>query len=213
MLQRLAIFSLSVACVAADLASIQGVLNSVNFGLGALDTAVLGLGNTTSAQQLSGLGALAGPLLQNATSTIDQSAPLSLQDALSLNTSTAALRQNTNLTIQDFVAKIPYFNSLGMTAVVLQNLQADKNGSVALAQAILSKIPNATGLSVPAGIAGLGDTLNDLSTIFDQGIAAFSEATTIHTGIGVLNNDSSCDCAVICPAGSFATDTSAMRYL
>lgn len=216
MLLRLVTFLLLAACAAADLATIQGVLDAVNAGLRNLDTLVLGLGNGTPPELLTQLGAQAIPLLQNATSVVAQSAPLTLQDALSLNTSTAALRQNTNLTIQDFVAKKPFFDAMGTTATVLQGLQADKIGSVAFAQAILSKIPSTTGqTTIPDGLTGLGNTLNDLSSIFDLGIASFmgaTAATNVQNGTGVLNTDGSCNCAAVCPAGSLVMNGLTRRY-
>lgn len=210
MFPRLGLLSLLVLPAAADLASIQGALDSINAGLRDLDTAVLNL-NEQNQATLVEIGAQAVPKLQSAIQIIQQSAPLSLQDAASLSTATAALRQNSNLTINDFIAKKPLFEAMNTTGLVLQSLVADKAASVALGQALVAKIPDAA--QVPGATDTAMAAVNELATIFDQGIAAFSGqgastsaasgATTVDTGAGTLNADGSCNCAVQCPAGSF----------
>lgn len=206
----LGFLSLLALPAAADLASIQQVLDTINAGLRALDTAVLGV-NEQNQDTLTQLGAAAVPALNSAIQIIQQSGPLSEQDAASLSTATAALRQNSNLTINDFIAKKPFFDSTNTTGQVLMNMQADKAASVALAQALADKVPD-TSQTPGAEDTSVTAAIGELSAIFDRGIAAFSTpgsaalapgATGVDTGVGTLNTDGSCNCAVQCPAGSF----------
>ncbi|KAJ4413365.1 hypothetical protein N0V82_008581 [Gnomoniopsis sp. IMI 355080] len=208
----------------ADLASIQGALDAINAGLLKLDKAVVGLPAT--AQFLTTLGAAAVPVLVNATQIIQQSAPLTLEEAASLATSTAALRQNSNLTITDLLSQRSFFAALNQTSVISQGLVGDKAASVALGDAIFSKIPDAA--QGPAR-----DAITQIFNIYDRGIALFTnlavdpgvppappvtspqnpadftpiflpvpQAPLVESGTGTLNADGSCDCAVQCPAGS-----------
>ncbi|KAK7701680.1 hypothetical protein SLS64_010128 [Diaporthe eres] len=223
-----------------DLASIQSSLDAINVGLQRVDTAILGLATGTGASLLQ-LGQQAVPLLQNASAQIRQSEPLSLEDSLNLATTTQALRQNTNLTINDLIAQKPLLDQAGSTALVAAGLQQQRDASNDLAVALASKVAPDTPNVVPA--------LNELAGIFDRAIAAFSGAdpgaasqlppaptltaapsgdlapVTLPlatpspagvmaqpvTGMGTINADGSCNCAAECPAGSLA-GAMVMRY-
>lgn len=224
-----------------DLASIQSSLDAINVGLQRVDTAILGLASGTGASLLE-LGQQAVPLLQNASAQIRQSEPLSLEDSLNLATTTQALRQNTNLTINDLIAQKPLLDQAGSSPLVAAGLQQQRDASNDLAIALTSKVAPNTPNVVPA--------LNELSGIFDRAIAVFSgadpgaasqlpPAPTLTgaptgdlspialpaptpptagamsqpvTGMGTINPDGSCNCAVECPAGSLG-GAMAMRYI
>lgn len=223
-----------------DLASIQSSLDAINVGLQKVDTAILGLAQGTGASLLE-LGQQAVPLLQNASAQIRQSEPLSLEDSLNLATTTQALRQNTNLTINDLIAQKPLLDQAGSTPLVAAGLQQQRDASNDLAVALASKVAPDTPNVVPA--------LNELAGIFDRAIATFSgadpgaasqlpPAPTLTsaptgdlapislpaptgqaagvmmapvTGMGTINTDGSCNCAAECPAGSLA-GAMVMRY-
>ncbi|KAJ0117484.1 hypothetical protein J7T55_003900 [Diaporthe amygdali] len=223
-----------------DLASIQASLDAINVGLQRVDTAILGIAQGTGASLLQ-LGMQAVPLLQNASAQIRQSEPLSLEDSLNLATTTSALRQNTNLTINDLIAQKPILDQTGSSALVAAGLQQQRDASNDLAVALASKVAPNTPNVVQA--------LNELSGIFDRAIAAFSGANpgaasqlppaptltaspgdlapvTLPapaasaanavsqplTGMGSINPDGSCNCAVECPAGSLG-GSMVMRFV
>ncbi|KAG8162176.1 hypothetical protein KVR01_007941 [Diaporthe batatas] len=224
-----------------DLASIQSSLDALNVGLQRIDTAILGLATGTGASLLE-LGQQAVPLLQNASAQIRQSEPLSLEDSLNLATTTQALRQNTNLTINDLIAQKPLIDAANSTALVAAALQQQRDASSDVAIALTNKIAPNTPDVVPA--------LNELSGIFDRAIAVFSgtdpgaagqlpPAPTLTasptadlspvtlpaptpptagamsapvSGMGTINPDGSCNCAVECPAGSLG-GAMAMRFI
>lgn len=222
-----------------DLASIQSSLDAINVGLQRVDTAILGLASGTGASLMQ-LGQQAVPLLQNASAQIRQSQPLTLEDSLNLATTTMALRQNTNLTINDLIAQKPLLDQAGSSPLVAAGLQQQRDASNDLAVALASKVAPDTPNVVPA--------LNELAGIFDRAISAFSgadpgaasqlpPAPTLTaapsdlapitlplstpapagamaqplTGMGTINTDGSCNCAVECPAGSLA-GAMVMRY-
>lgn len=230
---KLGSFLLLAGSALADLASIQNVLDTINAGLLALDQAVVGLPATQSA--LTTVGAAAVAVLANATQIVDQSAPLTLDEALSLSASTAALRQNSNLTINDFIAQRGFFDSNNLTGLVLQALAEDKVASIALGNSLLSKVSSLS--QIPGGQEMANATVVELNAIYDRGIALFSnqslatgvppapmlssppspatitpvslpvpEPANIESTTGTLNADGSCNCAVQCPAGSFGMD-------
>lgn len=225
MLPRLAFIPLLASCAVADLASMQIALDAINAGLLKLDKSIVGLPATVNF--LATLGAAAVPVLINATQIIEQSAPLTLEEAASLATSTAALRQNTNLTITDLLARRSFFAAINQTAVIVQGMVADKAASVALGDALFSKVPDVA--QAPGRQA-----IQELFTIYDHGIALFTnlsldtgvapapavttppnpddftpiflpvpQGPVVESGNGNLNPDGSCNCAVQCPAGSF----------
>lgn len=239
------LITLGAVCAASpenhkrDLASIQSSLDAINVGLQRVDTAILGLATGTGANLLQ-LGMQAVPLLQNASAQIRQSQPLSLEDSLNLATTTSALRQNTNLTINDLIAQKSLIDQAGSTALVAAGLQQQRDASNDLAVALASKIAPDTPNVVQA--------LNELAGIFDRAIAAFSGADPAAasqlppaptltaapsgdlapvtlpapsgaavavaqpvTGMGTINADGSCSCAAECPAGSLA-GAMVMRY-
>lgn len=223
-----------------DLASIQSSLDAINVGLQRVDTAILGLASGTGASLLQ-LGMQSVPLLQNASAQIRQSQPLSLEDSLNLATTTSALRQNTNLTINDLIAQKPLIDQAGSTGLVAAGLLQQRDASNDLAVALASKVAPDTPNVVPA--------LNELAGIFDRAIAAFNgadpgaasqlpPAPTLSaaptgdlgpvtlpaptaqaggamaqpvTGMGTIGADGSCNCAAECPAGSLA-GAMVMRY-
>ncbi|KAJ4424203.1 hypothetical protein N0V82_001069 [Gnomoniopsis sp. IMI 355080] len=212
MFLRLGILFLLTATAVADIGAILQAMDAINANLRNLDAAVLNV-TQGSIADLVRFGALAVPLLENATRVVQQSAPLSLQDAAALGPSTAALRQNANLTISDFIAQKPYFDATNGTSPVLQATMADKVASIAFGEALASKIPDLS--SLPDGGVDVTLAFQELTAIFDRGIAAFSSTGTgvINTGIGTLDADGTCSCAVQCPAGSLDTSPLMMRHL
>lgn len=228
-----------------DLASIQSSLDAINVGLQKVDTAILDIAQGTGASLLQ-LGAQAVPLLQNASAQIRQSGALSLEDSLNLATTTMALRKNTNLTINDLIAQKPLLDQAGSSALVAAGLGQQRDASSDLAVALASKVAPDTPNVVQSidELAGIFDRAiavfsnnsssaaaaaavppaptptappGDLSpvTIPAPNSAAGAMPPPL-TGMGSVNADGSCDCAVECPAGSLGGamgGAMVMRYM
>lgn len=208
----------------ADLASMQNALDTINAGLLKLDKAVIGLPGTLPF--LTPLGDAAVPVVINATQIILQSAPLNVEDAASLATSTAALRQNVNLTITDLLGQRNFFAALNQTEIIGQGLVGDKSASVALGNALVSKVPD-------VALQTASQAIQEIFDIYDRGIQLFTNLAVdtgvpplppnnaapnpadfqpvqlvvppvpiVQQGAGTLAADGSCNCAVQCPAGS-----------
>lgn len=225
MLSSLGGFLLLAGSALADVASVQHALDVINISLLNLDKAVVGLPGSSSF--VVSFGGVVVPILQNATRIITQSAPLTAAETSSLDAASAALRQNANLTINDFLARRTFFDATNFTDLVLRTLVADKAAGVAFAQALVSKFPPE--LTQTAGRQDVMELLN----IYDRGITLFtnqglatgvppaplSTATTspsdftpvslpvpqvadVELNKGALSADGSCICAVQCAGGT-----------
>lgn len=197
-----------------DFAIIQGALNNVNALLQQIDTSIVGLTSAniaTSGAQLLQLGQTILPSLQSVVSQIQASAPLTLDETNGLNAARTALGQNVNLTVSDLIRQKPLFDMAGLSGQVADEVQQVRDASGQLFTVVSSKLaPGAPDLS-----AQFTESLN----VFDMAIAVFrgqavaaapgapgapaGPATPPVTGMGTLNGDGSCNCAVTCPAGSF----------
>lgn len=233
MLPRLGGLLLLAGSAMADLASMQNALDTLNAGLLKLDKAVVGLPGTLPFLQPLGAGAV--PLVVNATMIILQSAPLNIEDAASLATSTAALRQNVNLTITDLLGQRAFFQALNQTSITGAGLAMDKSASVALGNALVSKVPD-------VALQSASQAIEEIFDIYDRGIQLFTNLAAdtgvpplppnnsapnpadfqpvelvvppipiVQQGSGAVNADGSCNCAVQCPAGSM--DMSALTQM
>ncbi|TLD30369.1 hypothetical protein PspLS_02665 [Pyricularia sp. CBS 133598] len=130
------------AVVKRDLASIQNSLKTIETGLGKLTTAVKGL--TTDAQTGPPILAASDDLaktIKQATTDINASQELSLQDALTLQQSSGTLTTAVKDTIDALKGKKDTLDQLGFTKIAVQTLQTQKTDSTALGKAIVSKIP------------------------------------------------------------------------
>lgn len=233
MLPRLGGLLLLAGPTMADLASMQNALDTINAGLLKLDKAVVGIPGTLPF--LLPLGQAAVPLVINATMIILQSEPLNVVDAASLATSTAALRQNVNLTITDLLGQRPFFQALNQTGITGEGLAMDKSASIALGNALVSKVPD-------VALQTASQAIEEIFDIYDRGIQLFTNLAAdtgvpplppnnaapnpadfqpvelvvppipiVQQGSGSVNVDGSCNCAVQCPAG--ATEMSALTQM
>ncbi|KAI6352246.1 hypothetical protein MCOR25_009467 [Pyricularia grisea] len=154
------------AVVKRDLASIQGALKTIETGLGKLTTAVKGI--TTDPQSgppvLSASDDL-GKTIKQATTDINASQELSLQDALTLQQSSGGLTTAVKDTIDALKGKKDTLDQLGFTKIAVQTLQTQKTDSTALGKAIVSKIP-AIGQSIAQ------QAVDQVTAQIDDGIKA-----------------------------------------
>ncbi|KAK2067289.1 hypothetical protein P8C59_001045 [Phyllachora maydis] len=159
-----------------DLATLQTAITNIASSLGALDKAIKGItADVSSTQPVLEAATAAQKVLSSAATNISASQPLSLSDALSLQTAGKDLTTAVNTTIGDLVAKKPVFDQMGVSSIVLTQLQAQKNASAALTAAIVSKIP-----AIGQGIAN--QTISQSTAVIDQAIAAFSAPGSATTG-------------------------------
>ncbi|ELQ44781.1 hypothetical protein MCOR27_010513 [Pyricularia oryzae] len=150
------------AIVKRDLASIQGALKTVETGLGKLTTAVKSI--TTDPQSgppvLSASDDLA-KIIKQATTDINASQELSLQDALTLQQSSSGLTTAVKDTMDALKGKKDTLDQLGFTKIAIQTLQTQKTDSTALGKAIVSKIP-AIGQSIAQqAVDGVTNQIDD----------------------------------------------------
>lgn len=102
---------------------------------------------------------------------------LSLTDALSLQQTATGLTDSANKTVTQLIAKKPVFDQLGVTAVVGQQLTAQKSAAGALGNAIVSKVP-----AIGQGLAQ--QSIGQITTTLDQAIAAYGGSTASNSTAG-----------------------------
>lgn len=132
-----------------DVTSIQHALNIINEGIRRTDIATIGLQNGTG-PALATLESHARALLTNATAVIAASAPLDLQDSLSLTVATRALRSNFNLSLNDLIAQKPLLDAAGQSQQLLSAIMEEKNLGLAMANTLISKLDPGAGQPLSA---------------------------------------------------------------
>ncbi|KAL8371671.1 hypothetical protein RB595_001461 [Gaeumannomyces hyphopodioides] len=154
-----------------DLAAIQGALKNVEDGLGKVKTAVQGLnGNDiNSGTPILSVSDALSKTIKQATTDIQGSQELSLQDALSLQQSSGALITAAQDTVSALTAKKAALDQLGVTQIAVTTLKQQKTDSSALGKALVSKIP-----AIGQGIAQ--QSIDQIDQTLDKGITALSAA-------------------------------------
>ncbi|TDZ61456.1 hypothetical protein CTRI78_v004335 [Colletotrichum trifolii] len=161
--------SLPEAKYKRDLKTIQTALNTINQALKGLDNSVKATTQITLGSGFQLLNAITTVRnsIEDATTQVQASEVLGRPDARNLKAATDALTNNVKVTINDVVDKKALVDSLGATPLVAVALQDQKSVSVALANALVSKVP-------PELNADAQQSANALSTVLDAGIAIFS---------------------------------------
>lgn len=149
----------------ADLASIKNALDIMNEGLRRVDLATIGLPATAPA--LLALEAIAIPLLENATAVFAASDVLGFQDSQSLVIATQALRNNLNVSINDFIAQKPLLDASGQSGLLLTRLAEEANVTLQMSSVLLSKLdPGAT--QAQASLAQVASILYVISFLIEH---------------------------------------------
>ncbi|KAF9878392.1 hypothetical protein CkaCkLH20_03884 [Colletotrichum karsti] len=186
-----------------DLATIQAALNTINSALQGLDNSVKATQTVTLGGGIQLLNAVTNvkSSIEDATPQVQASEVLNRKDALNLKAATDALTNNVKVTINDVVAKKSLVDSLGATPLVAIALQDQKSASVALAQALVSKVP-------PELSADAQKSAGALSSVLDQGIAVFG-GTSVAAPVppGAAGASSTVCQAVIPPSSATEADT------
>lgn len=116
-------------------------------------------------------------VIKTSTTTIQGTDTLSLTDALTLQSVATGLTTSANKTVTSLIAKKPVFDQLGVSAVVGQNLQAQKDAAGGLGTAIVSKVP-AIGQTIAQ------QSIGQINTVIDTGIKAYAGSATATTTAG-----------------------------
>jgi hypothetical protein len=168
-LVSLALFGAAFAAPVAkrDLQTIQTSIAAVGTALTALDTSIKAIQGPADAMKVLGMSQMVNQALTDATTKITATQPITLTDALSLQTSAQTLTTTAGTTVTDLIAKKAIIiQAPGAQAATLQNLQAQKTASDALAKAVTAKVPANVQSIAQQQTAQIGMTL-------DKGIAAF----------------------------------------
>ncbi|OHF03870.1 hypothetical protein CORC01_00732 [Colletotrichum orchidophilum] len=165
-----------------QLAIIQGAVTSVQGALSKLNTAVQGVGNdVASAQPILAASTDVQMVLSKAATDIQGAQPLQLQEALGLQQTAGDLTMSASALIDTLISKKPNFDMIGVSSVVLQNLQQQKAASGDLGTAIVSKVP-----AIGQGIAQ--QSIDQISSALDRGITAFSAGGAAPAGAKPATN-------------------------
>lgn len=154
---------------AAQLATIQSAITSVESALGDLTTAVQGLSaaDPNSAAAILTASTNVQTTIKSATTQVQGAEALGLGDALNLQNTAGGLVTAVQGTVSALTAKKPDLDALGVTSVAVSTLQQQKTDSAALSGAIVSKVP-----AIGRNIAQ--QSIAEIDTAIEQGITALS---------------------------------------
>ncbi|KXH60269.1 hypothetical protein CSAL01_03089 [Colletotrichum salicis] len=165
-----------------QLSVIQGAVTSVQGALTKLNTAVQGVGNdVASAQPILAASTEVQNTLSKAATDIQGAQPLQLQEALGLQQTATDLTSSATTLIDSLVSKKSNFDQIGVSSVVLQNLQQQKTASASLGTAIVSKVP-----AIGQGIAQ--QSIDQITAALDKGIQAYSAGGAAPAGAKPATN-------------------------
>ncbi|EFQ35876.1 cell wall protein [Colletotrichum graminicola] len=147
---------------------ITGAIGMVQGSLQKLDTAIKQLSATDPNTAVGVLNAAQGAqtTLEKAATQISGADDLSLIGALGLQQTAGDLVTQVQTTLGDLEQKKPVFDQLGVSSVVADSLQQQKEGSGQLSEMLLSKIP---AIARPIAQKSTGQ----LDTAIDSAIATF----------------------------------------
>lgn len=176
--------------VERDVATITSVVATVDAGIKNLDTAVKGFSASNSGS-VATLNSAAKSLVDSinaGTSSVQGTANISLQDALSLQTFVQSLGGDGSSLVNDLAAQKPQFEQAGLCAVVLQQAVQVSDASTGLINAIVSKVP-ASAQSIAASMAaGFTNTLAQSQATFANGNCTNAAGAGAGSTIGGSNS-------------------------
>lgn len=151
---------------------IMDALGSVKKSVDALDTAVNAVPSNSTTPDLTALGNVAimatkvGDTIKSAMTKIMNTGNVGLIGALPLQGSATALSDSVTTVTGDLVKKKAPIKAAGLSQVVGQMLQMQKDMSAGLSKAVTAKLP-----ALAAGLAG--GTADSINKSFDTAIKAF----------------------------------------
>ncbi|KAJ4422803.1 hypothetical protein N0V82_002582 [Gnomoniopsis sp. IMI 355080] len=193
-----------------DFAAVEGALDNVNTLLLQINNQITGLNTQNIATQGPALIQLSSSIqstLGSFSQQVATSAPLTVDETNGLNTARMAFAQNVNLTMANLIADKPLFDMVNLSSQVAGILQTVHDQSENLFGQIQSK------LAPSDSTTAVTTTFLQALDVFEMAVAVFNgQAAVMPTpaaavpptlGNGTINSDGSCNCNVICPAGSF----------
>lgn len=154
-----------------DLATITASFTAIENALTALDTAVKALAPGGDAKAAAtGLVAKSKAVedaLKDGTTKVSATTPITLTEAIQVQSASTKLTSLTTQTINDLIAKKDIITQAGETKTTLDSLTAQKAASDAFVKAISGKVPSAVQSVAQAASKSVGDAIT-------KGITAFS---------------------------------------
>ncbi|TDZ38255.1 Cell wall mannoprotein 1 [Colletotrichum spinosum] len=159
--------ALAEAPVERDLATIQTVVNNVGDQLKKLSTAV-----NEFKGDINGLANAAGGFvntLQQGTQQVEGTTPITLNEALQLQSVVGGLQNDGNALIKGLKDKKPEFEKANLCTVILTNIDQTGTGATKLIDAVVKKVPQDV-QQIAAQVAGsFAKTLSDAKADFEPG--------------------------------------------
>ncbi|TEA17173.1 Cell wall mannoprotein 1 [Colletotrichum sidae] len=159
--------ALAEAPVERDLATIQTVVNNVGDQLKKLSTAV-----NEFKGDINGLANAAGGFvntLQQSTQQVEGTTPITLNEALQLQSVVGGLQNDGNALIKGLKDKKPEFEKANLCSVILTNIDQTGTGATKLIDAVVKKVPQDV-QQIAAQVAGsFAKTLSDAKADFEPG--------------------------------------------
>jgi len=149
-----------------DLATIQAAFQAVEGALNTLDTSIKGITGAANVADIVGKSKAVEQALKDGTTKVSGSGPISLTEALQVQTASTKLTSLTTQVINDLIAKKDVITQAGQAKTTVDNLQAQKTASDAFVKAITSKVPSAVQSIAATAAKSVGDSLT-------KGITAF----------------------------------------
>jgi len=153
-----------------DLATIQAAFTAVEGALTALDTSIKSLTAGAAAgatKEVVDKSNAVKAALDDGAAKIGASGPVSLTEALSVQSASTKLTSLTSTVINDLISKKDVITAAGQGKTTLDSLTAQKASSEAFVKAITGKVPAAVQSIAAAASKSVGDSIA-------KGIAAFS---------------------------------------
>jgi len=153
----------------SDLPTIQAAFSAVESALTALDTSIKSLTAGAGADKTKDVvdkSSAVKAALEVGTAKVGASGPVTLTEALSVQSASTKLTSLTSTVINDLISKKDIITAAGQGKVTLDSLTAQKTASDNFVKAITGKVPAAVQSIAAAASKSVGDSLA-------KGISAF----------------------------------------
>jgi hypothetical protein len=158
---------------ASDLPTIQAAFTAVEGALTALDSSIKALTPGAAAAATKDVVDKSNAVkaaLDDGSAKVSASGPVSLTEALSVQSASTKLTSLTSTVITDLISKKDIIKAAGQTKTTLDSLNSQKTASDAFVKAVTGKVPAAVQSIAAAASKSVGDSLA-------KGIAAFGGAS------------------------------------
>jgi hypothetical protein len=226
---QFAILSLGVAAVASDptlvrrdgptlvvrdIAAVTSVVAQVDAGIKALDEAVKAFTSDPSQVQSASAGLLA--TLRSGTTTIQNTAPLSLLDALTLQESVVGMEASGRALVGDLAAKKNAFQQAGQCASMRQQVGDLAAAFRGLVDAVVAKVPQSVQAIAADAASGFSNALAQSQANFapencaNAAVAGPLGPSTVQLATTAAGGLAGATSAVLVPSSARPTPTGAI---